>query len=45
MQDIVTYATSMYLYLSKISSKIHIFQFWIPVIWTLHLHEQGCENP
>jgi len=27
MQDIVTYATSIYLYLSKISSKIHIFNF------------------
>jgi hypothetical protein len=40
MHDIVTYATSTYLYLPKISSIVHIFKFWIPIIWTLHLHEQ-----
>jgi hypothetical protein len=28
----------MYLWLSKISSEIQIFNFWVPIIWTLYIY-------
>jgi len=45
MQCIVTHATGMHFLLSKISSDIYFFKFWLPILQTLYFREGGCEDP
>jgi hypothetical protein len=45
MQCVITYATDMYLSLSKISPEIKIFNFGYLSSGQYILPEQGCEDP
>jgi hypothetical protein len=38
MQRHIAYAICTYFWLSKISSEIQIFNFWVPIIWTLYTY-------